>query len=458
MSGPIFGSSSALGGSSGGNRHLVEFRAGRMNMVNKMVHADNRKGLVYVYQAEDGLIHFCWKDRTSGTVEDDLILFPDDCEFKKLDYVKNGRVYVLKFKSSSRRLFFWMQEPKTDRDDEWCRRINEVINNPPSGNSIGSGGRSSGNDNGDLQYMLNNMSQQQIMQLFGGVGQMGGLSSLLGSMTRSNSGNSSSRTSAATPSNRSSSTISASNNGNNGGSTTTPTTTLNAPSTPRAPKKTGGNTAKPSTGSGASTTGSPMSTPVGRNAAGTAGNADGGSRILLSDLQNYLSGISATGVDGTGSRQNIDLASAVNSQTLASIIADQEKVDALVAHLPQLEGDENKKEQLKETISSPQFQQALSMFSNALQSGQLGPVVSQFQLNAEAVAAANAGDLEQFVKALENSEKSLADAAGTASNKQSAGAAATSAATEQSKSSEVTKEENGHGKAQKKDQDDEMAG
>ncbi|XP_050074611.1 proteasomal ubiquitin receptor ADRM1 homolog [Anopheles maculipalpis] len=463
MSGPIFGSSSALGGSSGGNRHLVEFRAGRMNMVNKMVHADNRKGLVYVYQAEDGLIHFCWKDRTSGTVEDDLILFPDDCEFKKLDYVKNGRVYVLKFKSSSRRLFFWMQEPKTDRDDEWCRRINEVINNPPSGNSIGSGGRSSGNDNGDLQYMLNNMSQQQIMQLFGGVGQMGGLSSLLGSMTRSNSGNSSSRTSAATPSNRSSSTISASNNGN-GGSTTTPTTTVNAPSTPRAPKKTGGNTTKPTTGSGASTASSPMSTPVGRNAAGTAGNAnaDGGSRILLSDLQNYLSGISATGVDGTGSRQNIDLASAVNSQTLASIISDQEKVDALVAHLPQLEGDENKKEQLKETISSPQFQQALSMFSNALQSGQLGPVVSQFQLNAEAVAAANAGDLEQFVKALENSEKSPADASsGTASSKQSAGSGATSAVaagTEPSKSSEVTKEENGHGKTQKKDQDDEMAG
>lgn len=95
MSGPIFGSSSALGGSSGGNRHLVEFRAGRMNLVNKMVHPDNRKGLVYVYQAEDGLIHFCWKDRTTGNVEDDLIVFPDDCEFKKIENVKTGRVYFL---------------------------------------------------------------------------------------------------------------------------------------------------------------------------------------------------------------------------------------------------------------------------------------------------------------------------------------------------------------------------
>jgi hypothetical protein len=31
----------------------------------------------------------------------------------------------------------------------------------------------------DLHSLLNNMSQQQLMQLFGGVGQMGGLSSLL---------------------------------------------------------------------------------------------------------------------------------------------------------------------------------------------------------------------------------------------------------------------------------------
>lgn len=40
------------------------------------VTADKRKGQVYVHQAEDSLIHFCWKDRTSGNVEDDLIIFP----------------------------------------------------------------------------------------------------------------------------------------------------------------------------------------------------------------------------------------------------------------------------------------------------------------------------------------------------------------------------------------------
>lgn len=45
--------------------------------------------------------------------------------------------------------------------------------------------------------------------------------------------------------------------------------------------------------------------------------------------------------------------------------------------------------------------QALSMFSAALQSGQLGPVVQQFEVGSDAVNAANQGDLEQFVRALQ---------------------------------------------------------
>lgn len=108
-SGALFGSSSALGGGSGGSKHLVEFRAGRMNLKDRMMHPDNRKGFLYVYQSDDSLMHFCWKDRTSGAIEDDLIIFPDDCEFMKVSQCTTGRVFVLKFKSSSRKLFFWMQ-------------------------------------------------------------------------------------------------------------------------------------------------------------------------------------------------------------------------------------------------------------------------------------------------------------------------------------------------------------
>lgn len=52
------------------SKNLVEFKAGRMNLKGKMVHPDKRKGLVYVYQSEDSLMHFCWKDRSNGIVED----------------------------------------------------------------------------------------------------------------------------------------------------------------------------------------------------------------------------------------------------------------------------------------------------------------------------------------------------------------------------------------------------
>lgn len=125
-------------------------------------------------------------------------------------------------------------------------------------------------------------------------------------------------------------------------------------------------------------------------------------------MQSYLAGIGAGG-GSSGSKQNVDLSTSLNSDSINSVLSDPERLQALQVHLPNIsETDDEKqldtgaiKQQLKETLASPQFQQALSMFSNALGSGQLGPVVSQFKLNDDAVAAANNGDLEQFVKALE---------------------------------------------------------
>lgn len=74
-----------------------------------MVYPDKRKGLLYVYQSEDSLMHFCWQDRTTGIVEDDLIIFPDDCEYVKVPQCTTGRAYLLKFKSSNKKFFFWLQ-------------------------------------------------------------------------------------------------------------------------------------------------------------------------------------------------------------------------------------------------------------------------------------------------------------------------------------------------------------
>ncbi|XP_046997775.1 proteasomal ubiquitin receptor ADRM1 homolog isoform X3 [Schistocerca americana] len=338
---PLFGNIQSRSQS----KNLVECKAGKMTLKGKMVHPDKRKGLLYVYQSDDSLMHFCWKDRQSGTVEDDLIIFPDDCEFKRVTQCTTGRVYVLKFKSSNRKFFFWIQEPKTDKDEENCRRINEVLNNPPTPGSQRSGG---GTPDGDLQSLLNNMSQQQLMQLFGGVGQIGGLSSLLGTMGRRGP--------------------SSGTQGSSRSGTTTSTTSSASATT--------GSTTTTSSSAPAVTT-----TTAAQPAVSTAGKE--------------TSEKPATAVD---------LASTITSENLQTLLRNTELVTELLQHVPSVEESSSTvppSEQLRSTLASPQFQQALSMFSAALQSGQLGPVVQQFEVGPEAVDAANQGNMEEFVKALQ---------------------------------------------------------
>ncbi|XP_075223700.1 regulatory particle non-ATPase 13 [Lycorma delicatula] len=372
--GALFGNSTSRSQS----KNLVEFKAGKMTMKGKMVHPDKRKGLLYVYQSEDSLMHFCWKDRQTGTVEDDLIIFPEDCEFKRVAQCTTGRVYVLKFKNSSRKLFFWVQEPKTDKDDENCRRINDVLNNPPTLGTQRSGGAT---PDGDLQNLLSNMSQQQLIQLFGGVGQIGGLSSILGTMNRP-SPSSVGQNSRPSPD---SSLPSSPNN------TTTVTTTP-----PATSSSTSTSTTAPSGGNKASTTSSSAAPKT-----GTTAGATGQNPIQLSDLQNFLSGVSGPG-SSAQSQQNVDLSAAITPESLQAVLSDPSRVRDLQQHLPSVGTQGNQQEQLRSTLASPQFQQAVSMFSTALQSGQLGPVVSQFSVGPDAVSAANQGNMEEFVKALQN--------------------------------------------------------
>lgn len=62
----LFGSAA----SRGQTKNLVEFKAGKMTLKETMVYPDKRKGLVYIYQSDDSLMHFCWKDRSNGSIED----------------------------------------------------------------------------------------------------------------------------------------------------------------------------------------------------------------------------------------------------------------------------------------------------------------------------------------------------------------------------------------------------
>ena len=62
----------------------------------------------------------------------DLIIFPDEAVFKKVKQCTTGRVFLLEWKSTERRLFFWMQEPSDEKDAELCEKVNKALNSPPA--------------------------------------------------------------------------------------------------------------------------------------------------------------------------------------------------------------------------------------------------------------------------------------------------------------------------------------
>lgn len=79
-----------------------------------------------------------------------------------------GRVYLLKFKSSDQKLFFWMQNKKDDQDEELIAKVNRLINDPQGvieDDDEGSGHRGGG---GAMDF---SNDSQDIMQILGESGQ-----------------------------------------------------------------------------------------------------------------------------------------------------------------------------------------------------------------------------------------------------------------------------------------------
>lgn len=71
-----------------------------------------------------------------------------------------GRVFVLKIHSADMKVFFWMQEPKSDKDDEYVATINRLINHTGFEQDFGAGEMTGtqalGQD--DLLQMFRNIS------------------------------------------------------------------------------------------------------------------------------------------------------------------------------------------------------------------------------------------------------------------------------------------------------------
>lgn len=77
---------------------------------------------------------------------------------------ETGRVYLLKFKSSSQKLFFWMQNANDEKDKENVDRVNKLINDLQSAlnDQHGRSGRAGGDDDD---------STADVLSLLGSSGQ-----------------------------------------------------------------------------------------------------------------------------------------------------------------------------------------------------------------------------------------------------------------------------------------------
>lgn len=153
--------------STAGRNELVSFNAGKMTAKPSangkfLVTPQLEKGKVCLSRGDDQLLHFQWVDRQTGASPEDFIIFPDDAHFAKVDTGRpDDRVYILQYKNSSRRFFFWMQNKDASRDEELVKKVNDCMNNAQAAASS-DGGRGSGNN---VQ-----LDHNAIMQMLGAMG------------------------------------------------------------------------------------------------------------------------------------------------------------------------------------------------------------------------------------------------------------------------------------------------
>lgn len=137
---------------------LVSFNAGKMTATATaggkfLIAPDLKKGKVCLSRGDDQLLHFQWIDRQTGASPEDFIIFPDDATFGRVDTGRAGdRVFILQYRNSPRRFFFWMQSKDSSRDDELAKKVNDYMNNAAAGASAADGARGGGASNVQLDH------------------------------------------------------------------------------------------------------------------------------------------------------------------------------------------------------------------------------------------------------------------------------------------------------------------
>ncbi|GAV04968.1 hypothetical protein RvY_15165-2 [Ramazzottius varieornatus] len=372
----------------GSSRYMVEFKAGRMTMEGSTVTADPRKGMVYVNKGDDDLPHFCWRERSATSPEEDLIIMPNDVELKKVPQCTTGRVFLLRVKATGRKLFYWMQEFDATKDEELFKKVQDCLSGKTPARSSSSGGdgglqsdlQNLGIDDNMLQEILGgNVDRNQLAQLFSSSGAGSLLQGLRGTPQP------------ATP---------------RADATAVTSGTL----TPAVARPTATMGTAAAGGGGAQ--GAPTKLPRPSNAAGKTG-----TKIQLSDLQNIFGS-----VQPAAQAPPVDWTSAFSQALLLPILSNPAFVQRLTPHLPQDALIPQTGDEVMNTVQSPQFQQAVQSFASAFETRQLGPLIQEFNLGTEAVQAANNGDFEAFVRALEKNKESQKATSGTGARAPGSGA------------------------------------
>ncbi|KAI9373063.1 proteasome complex subunit Rpn13 ubiquitin receptor-domain-containing protein [Aspergillus egyptiacus] len=121
---------------------IITFKAGICDLETTPsgvhVRPQQTPGYIYLY-SEDELMHFCWRPRNAPHTEPelDLVMVPSDGTFTPYrpdGKPTNGRIFVLKFSSSSQRYLFWLQsKSQHDQNDPafWSERdlkLGHIVN------------------------------------------------------------------------------------------------------------------------------------------------------------------------------------------------------------------------------------------------------------------------------------------------------------------------------------------
>ncbi|PNW76741.1 hypothetical protein CHLRE_11g469450v5 [Chlamydomonas reinhardtii] len=318
---------------------LAEFKAGKLTRSGATLAPDPRKGLVRLCQTEDTLVHVQWYERTAegraAEPVDDVIVFPGEAMLEK---IPGQRAVVLKFpEDKERNMFFWLQEGGAAEDDEaLVAAFNTALHQPEeaAAAALTAAAASAAAAVTATGVTASDALEHAHMSTSPGAGVMMGQGSSVGQM-------------------------------------------------PAAPAQTPGSTAAVNAQATnlAAILGNALAASLGGGAAPAY--SGGGEEQLAHSLLAQLAA-------AQGNRRRAvaapgpSLAEVLRPEALMPVLRDPSVLAELAPHLPE---QHRTMEALEALAHSPQFQQQLSTFSDALQTGQLD--LSQFGLRAAGYSVAD---------------------------------------------------------------------